>query len=72
MLARTGVAFVDGEHSYLEFDRSTIEIDRNTVTTEHHAREVLQHEACHVWIRDDGVRVEKHGPEYRECMKRFD
>ena len=45
--------------------------DRRTVTTEHQAREVLQHEACHVWVRDDGVRVEKHGLAFGECMKRF-
>ena len=50
---------------------ASIQIDRRTVTTEHQAREVLQHEACHVWVRDDGVRVEKHGLAFGECMKRF-
>jgi predicted SprT family Zn-dependent metalloprotease len=59
----------DGMTRFYNDGSATIEIDR-TLTTERQAREVLRHEACHVWVRD-GVRVEMHGAEFRECMRRF-
>jgi SprT-like family len=45
-----------------------IVLDPNMVTTESEAREVLQHEACHVatWTES-----EAHGIQWRSCMERL-
>lgn len=49
----------------------SIEIDKRTNTSEAHTREVLQHEACHVATPEEATGEDKHGPKFRECMKRF-
>jgi hypothetical protein len=44
-----------------------IVLDPNTVTTEREAREVLRHEACHVFT---WAEIADHGSQWQACMDR--
>ena len=50
-------------------DIRTIDLDLNRIHSEAQLREVISHEACHVYV---GPEEAEHGSNFRSCMKRFD
>jgi predicted SprT family Zn-dependent metalloprotease len=52
-----------------------IEVDPRWNKTQDHLIAVLEHEACHVYAVQSGMRLSKeqsHGPSFQSCMTRYD
>jgi predicted SprT family Zn-dependent metalloprotease len=55
-------------------DHIRIEVDPKWNRTQDHLIAVLEHEACHVYSVQSGMRLSKeqsHGPSFQSCMTRY-
>jgi SprT-like family len=62
-----------GMTNFYDDGSASIVIDKNSNTTEKHAREVIGHEACHIWTRQEIEQTgqDSHGVIFQTCLSRF-
>jgi predicted SprT family Zn-dependent metalloprotease len=60
-----------GMTNFYDDGSASIVIDKNSNTTEKHTREVISHEACHIWTSQTDPDPDPHGQQWQDCMHRF-